>query len=224
MGRSTETFRGNGNDLQTHAGEGAPFSDQERYGIASLRELDLDSEQDMTVYFKLLTHPLNREHFSSPPTDPDNLKYKLTRDGTRAYLAENMLGETVGAGGINDAAAGEHDHFLVKVVVDPQFQGKGLGKQLVVNLIEKAFSTKTGDGRDRTKLDAAIIREVPGWDRMPHLLATLGFHPVSILVDQVDVVVAGRTIRKPTERWEITRGDWMRIKRRQEISLLLLPK
>lgn len=191
---------------------------EERNKLVSLREIDLENLQDLQWYFELLAHPDNRDHFASPPTSALNLKGKLVRDNTHAYLAENAFGEIIGAGGINDAAEGEHDHFLVKVVMKPELQGQGKGRQLIVNLIEKAFSTKTSDGRDREKLDAAIIREIPGWDRMPHILSRLGFNPVSILQNQVDVVVEGRTIRKDVERWEIKREDWMRVRRRQEIS------
>lgn len=230
MGRSTEILRGNGNGIKT--GEGASFVEQECYRIVRLRELDVLNEKDLRAYFMLLTHPANREHFSSPPTDIDDLQYKLKRDGTHAYLAENMLGEIVGAGGINDAAAGEHDHFLVKIVVDPQLQSKGegqgkdVGKQLVVHLTEKAFFTRASDGRQRLKLDAAIIEGVSGWERMPHILEILGFHFRSRLPGQVDVYDPRlqRTIRRPTVRWEIERDEWMSIRRRKEISQILQPQ
>lgn len=199
---------------------------REIYTIKALREIDLRNEKDLEDFFTLLTHPDNITHFSNPPTDPNNLKEKLVRDETHAYLAEDILGKVVGGGGINDAPEGEHDHWLVKVVVDPTFQGKGMGKQLIAQLTEKAFFTKTSKGRERTKLDAAIIRNVKGWERMPRILEQLGFRPLHILLQQVDVFEQhiGEVVKKPTERWEIRKDDWMRIRRRKDISNILSSK
>lgn len=204
-------------------------SERQRFMLLLLREVDLESEKDLSDYYRFLTYPANIEHFANPPIDPQDLKNKLIRDSTHAYLAENMLGQVVAGGGINDAAESEHDHFLVKVVVDPGFQGRGAdpdsqgestGRQFMVMLIEKAFSTLTNDGRERIKLDAAVIRHVDSWDRMPRLLVSLGFRPVSILLDQVDVFIQreGRIVRKPTERWELRREDWRRTRQAQEIQ------
>lgn len=197
-------------------GNGEFIMPNERYSVVRLREFDPQNEADLDIYFRLLTDPLNISHFSSPPKNPEDLKQKLERDKTHAYLAENINGEVIGAGGINDASEGEHDHFLVKAVVDSELQGKGVGRMLVIQLIEKAFFTKTTDGRERTKLDAAVIRNVPGWDRMPHILEQLGFQPKQILLRQVDVLdqESEEVVRKSTERWEIMREDWMRVRRR----------
>ena len=133
-------------------------------------------------------------------------------------MAENMLGEVVGAGGINDAPEGEHDHFMVKAVVHPDYKGKGVGRQLVTALTDIAFSTPavtitaTGERkeRERIKLDAATIRYVEGWDIMPRLLSSLGYRFVHFLPNQVTVRDrnTGLEVLKPTERYEISREDW----------------
>lgn len=225
MGSKTE-FAGN-NSLQIGSLENP--SSEERWRIRGLRELNLESEQDMNDYFRLLKHPLNVDHFSSPPKDVLDLKNKLLRDKTHAFLAVNGLGQVVGAGGINDAEEAQHDHFLVKVVVDPDYQstehiqGRHVGKQVVILLIEKAFYTRASDGRTRLKLDAAIIEGVPGWERMPHILENLGFHFRSRLPVQVDVYDSSleKIIRKPTVRWEIEREEWMRVRRRTDIRSVL---
>lgn len=192
---------------------------QELYSLAPLRELDLENESNLTAYFQMLTHPANIEHFSGPPEDPADLKLKLVRDRTHAYLAENKLGEVVGTEGIDDAAEGQHDHFLVKVVVNPDYKGKGIGRQLVIALTDIAFSTPavtitaTGERkeRERIKLDAAIIRYVEGWDIMPRLLSGLGYRFVHMLPNQVTIkeLSTGREVLKPTERYEISREDWL---------------
>jgi len=191
---------------------------REQYTLALLRELDLKNESDLTAYFQMLTHPANIQHFSGPPKDTADLKRKLEHDRTHTYIAENMLGEIVGAGGINDAAESEHDHFLVRAVVNPDYQNRGIGRQLVVALTNIAFLipavTFSVDGerreRERIKLDVAVIRYVEGWDRMPRILSGLGYRFVHFLPNQVTVKDGntGLEIVRPTERYEISREDW----------------
>jgi len=190
----------------------------EKYTLAPLRELDLENESDLTAYFQMLTHPANIQHFSGPPKNTDDLKRKLEHYRTHTYIAENMLGEIVGAGGIDDAAESEHDHFLVRAVVNPDYQNRGIGRQLVVALTDIAFSTPAvmvgADGerreRERIKLDVAVIRYVEGWDRMPRILSGLGYRFVHFLPNQVTVKDRNTEIEilRPTERYEISRGDW----------------
>ena len=209
----------NGTEEQGKLFEVARFPEQECYRIVSLRELKVESEQDLEDYYRLLVHPDNREHFSNPPVDASDLKRKLARDHTHAYLAINQEGTVVGAGGINDAPESEHDHFLVKVVVHPDYKGRGMGKQLVSELTDIAFLTPavTFDSitrrriqRERIKLDAAVIRDVEGWDKMPRILRSLGFRFVHLLPNQVTVKEqsSGVEVLKPTERYEISREDW----------------
>ncbi len=183
---------------------------QERYTLVPLRELDLESESDLTAYFQMLTHPSNIEHIISPPEDVEDLKRKLVRDETFTYIAENMLGEIVGAGGINDASQGEHDHFMVKVVVSPDYKGTDIEKNLFAALTDKAFTTSARDERERLKLDIAVIRDVNDWDRVPRILRELGYNFRSFLPNQVDVFDQrlGKIEIKPTERWEIESEEW----------------
>ena len=189
-----------------------------RYTISKLRVLDLENERDLRAYFKLLTHEDNSEHFSNLPVDTADLKRKLLRDHTHVYLAINQEGTIVGGGGINDAQESEHDHFLVKVAVHPDYKSKGMGKKLVAELTDIAFLTPavavspTGERteRERIKLDAAVIRDVKDWDRMPRLLRSLGYRFVHFLPNQVTVKDrnTGLEALKPTERYEISREDW----------------
>jgi len=184
---------------------------QERYTLAPFRELDLENESDLTAYFQLLTHPSNVEHVVSPPEDPADLKRKLLRDTTLTYIAENILGEIVGGGGINDAEEGQHDHHLVRVVVHPDYKGTDIEKNLFRVLTDKAFTASARDERERLKLDVVIIRDVDGWQGMPNMLEQLGFRPLHIMLEQVDVFDQrkGQIVRKPTERWEIRREEWL---------------
>ena len=71
----------------------------------------------------------------------------------------------------------------------------------------------------------SIIRDVEGWPRMPHILQNLGFRPLHIMLDEVDVYVqeAGKTVKKPTERWEIRKADWTARKRMGDVKRMLTP-
>jgi GNAT superfamily N-acetyltransferase len=190
----------------------------EWYALAPLRELDLENESDLTAYFQMLTHRANIEHFASQPKNPAELKTELIQSNIRTYIGKNLLGENVGGGGIENAPRGQHDHLLVKVVVHPDYQGNGIGRQLIIALTDMAFSTPavtttaTGEQieRERIKLDAAVIREVESWDRMPRLLRGLGFKFIHLLDNEVDIIEqsTGNTVIKPTERYEISREDW----------------
>lgn len=207
MGRSPE-FVENDNILEGNNGE------NERYKLRPLRELDLENESDLAEYFQMLTHPSNVEHVVSPPEDPADLKRKLLRDATFAYIAENMLGEIVGAGGINDAEEGQHDHFLVKAVVHPDYKGTDIEKNLFAALTGKAFTTSARDERERFKPDIKVIRNVEDWSRVPPILEELGYDPLCIYPNQVDVFDQrlGRIVVKLAERWEIMSEKWLRKK------------
>lgn len=210
MGRSPEIV---GNTNIEHNNK-----ESERYRLRPLRELDLENERDMTAYFQLLTHPDNIEHFANPPVDHQDLKRKLLRDHTHAYIAEIQDGTIVGGAGINDAAESEHDHFIVKVVIDSNYKGKGFGKKMIIELTDKAFSTPavtyTVEGeqreRERIKLDVAVIRDIEGWDIMPRILRSLGYRFASLKENQVTIKEreTGQEVTKPVETYEISREDW----------------
>ncbi|HLC32185.1 MAG TPA: GNAT family N-acetyltransferase [Candidatus Nanoarchaeia archaeon] len=186
----------------------------EQYTLVPLRELDLENESDLTAYFQMLTHPSNIEHVVSPPEDPADLKRKLLRDRTFNYIAENMVGEIVGAGGIKDASQGEHDHFLVNVVVNPDYKGTEIEKNLFGALTDKAFATSARDERERFKLDVLITRDVQDWHRAPPILEELGYTPLGIYLKEVDVFNQrlGRIVVKPRERWEIQKSKWLSLR------------
>ena len=201
----------------------------ERFTLVPLRELDVYNERDMTAYFELLTHPDNIEHFGNPPVNVLDLRRKLLRDRTHAYISENREGTIIGGGGINDAAEGERDDWLVKVVVHPDYKSKGVGRQLVVALIDKAFETQAitisptrrRTERERIKLDAAVIRDVKGWEKMPNLLKSLGFRLAGVKENQVVIkeIETGLEALKPVETYEVSREDWfMRRQFRETVS------
>lgn len=189
---------------------------EEQYSLMPLREIDLrrksemtdgeweQSMQDITAFHKMLTDPENVRHFANPPLNPADLRRKLLHDGTHTYVEENRQGVIVSAGGINDAEPGQHDHFLVKVVAHPEYQGKKIGTKTVIKLTDTGFGTKTRDGRIRDKLDLAIIVGPDGWNRMEGIADHLGYQFRSRLPRQVDV---GEN-RYPTVRYEIQREEW----------------
>lgn len=184
-----------------------------RFTLAGVREINLASEQseaDLETCARFLNQPSNRDHFASPPTTSEGMRALCSSPGVHPLIAENKLGEIVGGMIIRDAEPMQHDHWLEKAVVDTQLQGRGLGRQMLKKGIEWAFTTLTIDGRRRMKLDTSIIMFVKGWERMYHLVESLGFEFRMILPDQVDVPMRRGIETKHTTRWELRRSNWER--------------
>lgn len=180
-----------------------------RTTVAEVRALNIDNFDELRPYFRFLTHPSNREHFANPPASLEQLKEKLMRRGEHPLIGVNMMGEVVGGATISDAEEGQHDHWITKVTVDPKLQNKGIGEQMMILIIDWAFSNPDVYGRERKKLDISMIRDVRGWERMEHLVEKLGFQFRMRLPEQVDVVTrAGGVQTKATHRWEMMRAYW----------------
>ena len=210
---NTETER-KGNDMGQQEIENVrndTSEAQERYALAPLRELNLENESDLNAYYQMLTHPSNIEHVESPPEDSADLKRKLLSNATFTYVAENMLGEIVGAGGIKDAEEGQHNHRLVRVVVHPDHKGTNIEKNVLSALTDKAFATSARDERERIKLEMSVVRDVDDFHRILPILEDLGFRPLHIVLNQVDAFDQrlGQIVVKPIERWEIMRETWL---------------
>lgn len=165
---------------------------------------------DLATYIRFLSYPVNRLHFDNPPRSLDEAKQSWDRRGNYPLVAVNLLGEVVGGLTISDAEKSQHDHWIKKVVVDPVLQDKKIGTQVMYYGIDWAFSHRTHDGRERTKLNTAYIVHVPGWERMEFLLEdTLGFEFRSRLPRQVTVRMGnGKTRKLPSMRWEMEKSKW----------------
>lgn len=169
---------------------------------------------DLSTYFRFLSHTDNRRHFDNPPQSIEDLRQRWD---TRVHypFAVNRLGQVVGGLTIVDAEIAQHDHWITKVVIDPKLQRRqGVGTQVMYHGIEWAFSNRTSDGVQRSKLDTSVIMFIPGWERMFHLIEKLGFEFRMMLPRQVTVQRSrGPSEEKPTMRWELQQWKWNRYKK-----------
>lgn len=188
--------------------------EQVRNDVVRVRKIDVNDREEIGTYFRFLTHETNRVHFAKPPERRRELQRLCSHKGMHALVAENALGEIVGGMMIRDAEWPQHDHFIEKVVIDPDKQGKGIGTQMMILGIDWGFENITHDGRKRLKLDLSIIEGVEGWERMRDIVEKLGFEFRSRLPLQVDVVVKEEggieeiRVPMPTIRWEVVQDMW----------------
>ena len=207
---NTETRRGKGPLPPAMGGVDIPDHEDSLFALAPLQEMNLDNPLETEAFVRFLNHPTNSEHFTNPPSTVEELR-NMCGFGVHPLVARNMQGDIVGGVVIFDAPRIEHDHTLRLVVIDPQMQNRGLGRQMLIQVIDWAFREPASDGRMRMKLDVNIIEDVRGWERMRHLLADLNFEFRMRLPQQVDVYSpeAGGMVARPTERWELMRDRWI---------------
>lgn len=220
-------FKGGDHWVKLHPYEYEKLTDALRFRIDSVKELSTQASERMFAdYVSFLNDPKNRRHFSDPPTTSEELRELCQQRGLHPLIALNIFGEVVGGATIRDAAPNQHDHFLELFVINPNLQLRGAGKELLDQVLDWAAQTKAVDKfgqltRVRYKLDASIIGEVEGWEKMQSILDKTGFYFISRLPEEVDIPKLTRegrmildekgqliTERKPTLRWEIKLDEW----------------
>ena len=165
----------------------------------------IETEQDVTDFFSLLTHPANHEHFSPYPLDYGEFLKAIQQPDIHAYMVRDE-GVMVGAGVLADAPRERHDNWLEKIVVNPYKQNKGMGTRLIRAFTETAFTTPNHDGRTREKVVYATIGDVEGWERMDAIAKKLGFTHRSTLPRQIER--EGKFY--PVNIYDVLRVDWQK--------------
>lgn len=217
--------------LSNPGDETNPHPDEEvlRRTVVGVRELDFHSSYEISRYFILLTDPRNREHFAGVPENENELALQLGRPEMHGLVGVNALDENVGFAIIRDASPDEHDSWIRMFVVENRLQRRrlkgegelpGVGMQFLDKVVKWGFSTKTHDGRDRESIHAAVVMDVPGWDRSRGLFRGYGFRSVYVLDDEVDVFLrkAGATVKRDIIRLALSRRDWEGILVRRETT------
>lgn len=183
----------------------------------SVREMNMNNEDEMQRYINFLNTPENRIHFSNPPANIKELRALERRDNTHILAGLNQTGEIIGGLVLEDARAPQNDHMLSLVVVDPSNQNQGLGTDMMREAIDWAAIQLTFDGRMRHKLDLAIILGVKGWEKMESIASKLGFEGRHRLPEQIDIEVRKpdgslAIERKATRRYELMLERWRYIR------------
>lgn len=193
--------------------------------VSKIRKLNLRSDSEVERYLSLLQDYRNCAHFTGiykkglrgriEPITPEEFKEDISGEDLHPLAGINVYGEIIGYATIHDPGRGQRDTFIDKVIVVNDLQGQekgnslGTGASLLDKVIEFAFSTKNSRREDRTKLDAAVVMKVPGWDAADSLFVNR-FHFVSRLEDQAEVYLPPdpNLVVMPTMRFEIIRKDW----------------
>lgn len=155
-------------------------------GSVHVREINLDNDVEMQTVIGFWNHEKNSNHFATPPRNIDELKKEASEPWSHFLVATALERQSAGEGGMlfpegkivekivgaaevsDNRKPNEHDHWIGLVVVDPDMQGQGLGKRVLLETMEWAFGHQTFDRRPRRKLDISImldadeIRAFPG--------------------------------------------------------------
>ncbi len=193
-----------------------------------VEEIDLGSQLELENYFNLLRNRSNRQHFTNVPKTIEDLRRELSRPGIHGLVIKNALDEIddptinplhkiIGYSMIEDPPEGQEDAWIKHAVIANYYQNRKerdrsknhVGTRSMRTIIKWAFETKTTDGRERTKLNAAVVKWVPNWERAYHMFDLLGFRDMATFKNQAIVQLAdGKIVRTDTDRFELERDYW----------------
>jgi L-amino acid N-acyltransferase YncA len=145
----------------------------------TIRPMVPEDQRDLLSFFRRIPHE-DRFHLKEDVTDPKIIeRWALTLDYSRVLpLLAFLDGKLVGDGTLHHRRAGARQHVgEVRVVVDPAYRNRGVGRGLLHKLIEIA-----GD-KGLKKLTFEVIAEVEEAAR--HTAQVLGFVPVATLPGHV---------------------------------------
>jgi RimJ/RimL family protein N-acetyltransferase len=224
---------------------GRPTEAEKPVGAITVRKMDLRNPRETQSYVNFLMDERNRHHFADPPESVEDLRRRAKESPGTHFLtgtivetdeSGNKFERFVGGAAIEDNSdPKQHDHWIGLFVVDPERQGQGLGKKLLLQTIEWGFNNLTYHKRPRRKLDISVIldadelRRVVGEEalnneikmreaikklkeekhpsvRMIQLADFFDFRPVSVLFDEFDA--ANKAEPQPTARFELTAKYW----------------
>jgi len=182
---------------------------RERSTIVRAEQIDLATDQP-SQYLRLLRDLVNSVHFNPVPRDVEELIRELKTSGLHGVVGKNLLEEPVGYSKLRDPQPGRNDTWIEGLVIENDLQNKGgenelhAGSQFLEEIIKYAFSTLTHDGRVRTKVDAAVIKDIPNWERACGVFERSGFRILGTYEEQVEVM--GEV--KDVEVFELKRSVW----------------
>jgi len=145
----------------------------------TIRPMVPEDQHDLLDFFRRLPHE-DRFHLKEDVTDPKIIeRWTLTLDYSRVVpLLAFLDGKLVGDGTLHHRRAGARQHVgEVRVVVDPAYRNRGVGRGLLHKLIEIA-----GD-KGLKKLMFEVVTEAEEAAR--HTAQVLGFVPVATLPGHV---------------------------------------
>lgn len=199
--------------------------------VSEVREIDLSTPDEARHYLRLLINESNRAHFTgllrrTEDGKPHIITLREFLEGLRnprlhALVAINPDGLELGFATIRDAEQGQSDNWIERFVIDNRVQsrsrGRGMhvGSQFLKKAVDWAFSNRTFDHRERTKLDTAVIMDIPNSERARRLFRSNGFRVSGFLEDQAEIVVDNSARFNDVMRFSMLKQTWI-IKQKQE--------
>ncbi len=218
---------------KSYLSERSDFDPFLRGEVKSVRELNLESDEP-AIYLDLLRR--NSAHFTGIFTHIENdikpiklrkFKSYLKKANNHPIVGLNKYGEKIGYAVVSDAPEGQHDNWIERFIIIDDLQGDvtpaKTGRTMLKSVLDYAFTTRDYLGRDRKKIDAAIVMFVPGWERAYNLFfKDSKFETKQTLPNQADVYIPpgvlldgekeplleGRIVTRPTARFETMRDNW----------------
>lgn len=144
-------------------------------GVVRVREMDFGSESEMQTVINYWKDDRNRFHFATPPRTIEELQREASKPQNHFLVATVLDKESVGQGGMlfpegkiierivgaaqvqDNTEVNQNDHWIGLVVINPDRQGQGLGKRVLLETMEWAFGNQTFDRRPRLKLDISVM-------------------------------------------------------------------
>jgi hypothetical protein len=230
-------------EKKTYLERNSTLTLQERSRVTKVKELSVNKEEDrelLKMHLSLLQDPQNSFHFvdvfknenrKAIPIDFSEFLEQISDPGCHSLVGLNKNKEAIGFAVISDAQRGQNDNFIEKIVIVNDFQAIGkkrgfdAGSSLLDQVIKFGFKSKDRWNRNRIKLSAAIVLDVPGWERAKRLFESKGFVKKSVLEEQAEVyfgeyidekgvkVQAHFEEKKRTMRLELLKSDYLKVQK-----------
>lgn len=194
--------------------------------VEKVEELDRlkkeEFESYLSLYHRLLRKETNRHHFVGVSVDLKRFIEDLSKPEYHVLVGKNKLNEVIGYCVVHDAASGQNDHWIEKLVVLNRLQNKykkdleeeerkkpHTGTQFLDKILNWAFSTSAHDRRERININAAVVMFVSGYQRADQLLEHSGFIPFMRLRKQAEVQLPnGQLVVRDVQRFALSREEW----------------
>lgn len=161
---------------------------QEQESRLKMTDFGPVTPEDYPTLLNWFQHGAIREHFAFVPKTLEDLANFYETHDQHGYAARNARGEILGALTLRDNLSSiRRNGYVERVAVGPEYQGKGIGTQMMAAAINHAFSQ---EGHNYYKLTLAVVPDIETWERTYHVYKKLGFKDGAVWRNHV-VIEAG---------------------------------
>jgi len=171
--------------------------------LDSLSVVDQDNPNPVVLrgVFTILHHPAITHRFANLPHDLARMHEIATTPKIHIITAQDPeTGMTIATASITDSHAPEHEPWIGHVGVHPDYQGRGVGRQLFEYTLYHAFTNPDSEGVWREKLYMGVTLN-EGHSSILALARKMGFSSVWQLQNQIGE-------QSSYENWAELVADW----------------